>query len=207
LGTAPDFQSIALLAFWTVFLAELVGDKSLYALTSLALRYRLRVLYGAFAVASAGKMAIAVVLGSTLIRFQSRWTDVISAVAFFVSAVLIWTGERDESSQAESPPTESPPTESSGKVSSRGGLAWCGIFFLSEWADPGQIAAAALALKSHALAATWIGATSAMLLKGAVALTLGLQLRDRLPQRTLQGMASASCCVLGILASRNALMA
>lgn len=197
MNSAVDFPSIVLVAFWTVSLAELVGDKSLYALTSLALRYRLRVLYSAFAAASAGKMAIAVLLGSTLMRFQSRWTDVISAVAFFISAILIWMGDRDEVSKPEP----------EGKGSSRGALAWCGIFFLSEWADPGQIAAAALALKSHVLWGTWLGATAAMLVKGAIALTLGLQLRDRLPQRALQLMASASCCVLGILASRNALLA
>ena len=197
MNTGVDFQSMVLVAFWTVFLAELVGDKSLYALTSLALRYRLGVLYGAFAAASVGKMAIAVLLGSTLIRFQSRWTDVISAVAFFVSAILIWMKNRDEGSKPES----------QHKESSRGGLAWCGIFFLTEWADPGQIAAAALALKSHELWGTWVGATAAMLVKGGIALTLGLQLRDRLPQRGLQLIASASCCVLGILASRNALLA
>jgi len=197
LNATVDFQSIVLVAFWTVFLAELVGDKSLYALTSLALRYRLRVLYGAFAAASAGKMAIAVLLGSTLMRFQSRWTDVISAAAFFISAILIWTADRDEASRLEA----------AGKGSSRGAFAWCGIFFLSEWADPGQIAAAALALKSHLLWGVWFGATAAMLVKGGIALTLGLQLRDRLPQRALQWMASASCCVLGILASRNAFLA
>jgi putative Ca2+/H+ antiporter (TMEM165/GDT1 family) len=184
-----------LVSFWTVLLAELVGDKSLYALTSLALRYRIRVLYGAFAAASAGKMAIAVLLGSTLMRYQSRWTDVVSAAAFFISAALIWTGDRDEASKLEN------------KGPSRGALAWFGIFFLTEWADPGQIAAAALALKSHVLWGTWAGATSAMLVKGGIALTLGLQLRDRLPQRALQFMASGSCCVLGILASRNALLA
>jgi len=188
---------MVLVAFWTVFLAELVGDKSLYALTSLALRYRLRVLYGAFAAASIGKMAIAVLLGSTLIRFQSRWTDVISAVAFFISAILIWMGDQDEGSKPELEHKGSP----------KGALAWCGIFFLTEWADPGQIAAAALALKSHLLWGTWVGATAALLVKGGIALTLGLQLKDRLPQRALQLTASASCCVLGVLASRSALWA
>ena len=205
MNATVDFQSIVLVAFWTVFLAELVGDKSLYALTSLALRYRLRVLYGAFAAASAGKMAIAVLLGSTLMRFQSRWTDVISAAAFFISAILIWTADRD--ADREKDHGEVSRLEAAGKGSSRGAFAWCGIFFLSEWADPGQIAAAALALKSHLLWGVWFGATAAMLVKGGIALTLGLQLRDRLPQRALQWMASASCCVLGILASRNAFLA
>ena len=197
LNTGVDFQSMVLVAFWTVFLAELVGDRSLYALASLALRYRLAVLYGAFAAASAGKMAIAVLLGSTLMRFQSRWTDVISAAAFFISAILIWMGDRDERSESE--------LQHAG--SSGGALAWCGIFFLTEWADPGQIAAAALALKSHILWGTWVGATAAMLVKGGIALTLGLQLRDRLPQRALQLMASASCCILGVLATVHALVA
>src|SRR5260370_39027377 len=91
--------------------------------------------------------------------------------------------------------------------SPRGALAWCGIFFLTEWADPGQIAAAALALKSHLLWGTWVGASAAMLVKGGIALTLGLKLRDRLPQRALQLTASASCCGLGVLASMSALLA
>jgi hypothetical protein len=37
------------------------------------------------------------------------------------------------------------------------------------------------------------------MLKGAAALALGLQIRNRLPQRTLRVLASASCCILGIV--------
>jgi putative Ca2+/H+ antiporter (TMEM165/GDT1 family) len=172
-----------------VFVAELVGDKSLYALASLALRFRWLVVFAAFAVASAGKMMVAALLGSTVMRFHSHWTYLISAGAFFVSAILIWVDE---------PPALRPETgERAGW--SKGALVCFTSFFLSEWGDPGQIAAAALVLKSHLPLAIWLGATLALMVKGAAALALGLQIRDRLPQRTLRVLASASCCILGIL--------
>jgi putative Ca2+/H+ antiporter (TMEM165/GDT1 family) len=47
---------------------------------------------------------------------------------------------------------------------------------------------------------TWLGGTLALMAKGAVAMTIGMQIRHRLPQRTLRLVASASCCVLGVLA-------
>jgi putative Ca2+/H+ antiporter (TMEM165/GDT1 family) len=193
LGT--NFESIVLVAFWTVLIAELVGDKSLYALASLALRCRLRTLYGAFAAASAAKMALTVLLGSAIMRFQSRWTIAVSAVAFFISAILIWVEDPEELSKREMQ-----------KGASRGALAWFAFFFFAEWGDPGQIAAAALVLKSHMLWGTWLGATSAILVKGAVAVTLGLKLRDRLPERTLRVLASASCCLLGVLTVTHLLL-
>jgi len=39
-----------------------------------------------------------------------------------------------------------------------------------------------------------------MTAKGGLAIALGIRLSDRLPQRTLRALATASCCVLGILA-------
>lgn len=184
-----SFGPVVLLAFWAVLVAELVGDKSLYALASLALRFRWLVVLAAFTAANAGKMMIAVLLGSTIMRFHSRWTYLISAVAFFVSAILIWVDE---------PPQAGEENREQGEWS-KGALLCFTSFFLSEWGDPGQIAAAALVLKSHLPLATWLGATLALMTKGAVALTLGLQIRNRLPQKTLRVLASASCCLLGIL--------
>jgi putative Ca2+/H+ antiporter (TMEM165/GDT1 family) len=75
-----------------------------------------------------------------------------------------------------------------------------GSLFFTEWGDPGQISAAALTLKSHAIFAVWLGGTLAMTTKALLAMTLGLQLRDRLPRRTLRAVASVSCCILGVLA-------
>jgi putative Ca2+/H+ antiporter (TMEM165/GDT1 family) len=179
-----------LLAFWAVLIAELVGDKSLYALASLALRFRWAVVFAAFAAAGAAKMMVAALLGSAIMRFQGHWTYLVSGVAFFVSAVLIWVDEGPETGQ-----------ENTTRAGWRKGLLVCfGSFFFTEWGDPGQIAAAALVLNSHLVLATWIGATLALMIKGAAVLTLGLQIRQRLPYWALRILASGSCCVLGILA-------
>ncbi len=188
----PDvtFGTGVLLALWAVLIAELVGDKSLYALASLSLRFRWGLVFAAFTVASAAKMMVAALLSSALVRFQGNWTGPVSAVAFFVSAILIWVDEPPEIGQ-----------ESVRRGSWSNGLLVCfGSFFFTEWGDPGQIAAAALVLKSHLPLATWIGATLALMIKGAAALALGLQIRNRLPQGTLRILASGSCCLLGILA-------
>lgn len=177
MGSSLTFSAVVLLAFWAVLIAELVGDKSIYALASLGLRFRWPVVFAGFTVASAAKMAVAVTLGSAIIRFQSHWTCLISAVAFFVSAVLIWVDE---------PPEMSEEKQMGRGGWSKGALLCFTSFFLTEWGDPGQIAAMALVLKSHLLVAAWLGATLALMLKGAAALTLGLQFRHRVPQTTLR---------------------
>lgn len=194
MSAAGTFGAAALLAFWSVFIAELVGDKSLYALTSFALRFHWAAVLAAFTVASAAKIMATTLLGSAVMRTHGHWTYVVSAAAFFVSAVLIWVEEPRVKSQENT----------------KRGNWWRGIlvsfssFFFTEWGDPGQIAAAALVLKSNLLLATWTGATLALMTKGTAALTLGLQIRNRLPQRTLRVLASGSCCVLGILAIARA---
>ena len=191
-----NFAEIVLLATWAVLIAELVGDRSIYALASLALRFRWTVVFLAFILANAIKMAVAVVLAQAITQFQSRWTYLISALAFFVSAVLIWEDEAHEISAAD------------GQTGwSKGLLVSFAAFFFSEWADPGQIAAAALVLKSHMPVATWLGATFGLTLKGAAAIFLGLRIRHRLPLRTLRIVASGSCCVLGILAIAQTVIA
>lgn len=191
------FGTAILLAFWAVLLAELVGDKSLYALTSLALRFPWPVVYAAFAFASGAKMMVAAMLGSAVMRFPGRYTYLISAAAFFVSAILIWVDEPQKTDQ-----------EHARRGSWASGIPICfSSFFFTEWGDPGQIATAGLMLKSHLPFAIWIGSTLALMVKGAAALTLGLQIRNRLPRRTLRILASASCCVLGLLASGQGIMA
>jgi putative Ca2+/H+ antiporter (TMEM165/GDT1 family) len=183
------FWTVALLAFWSVFIAELVGDRSLYALTSLTLRFHWAVVFAAFTVASGVKILAATLLGSVVMQIHGRWPYILSAVAFFVSAVLIWVDE----------PPENGREGARRRDWSKGMLVCFTSFFFTEWGDPGQIAAAALVLKSHMLLATWIGATVALMSKGTLALSLGVQIRNRLPQKTLRIVASGSCCVLGIL--------
>ena len=181
---------LLLMAYWTVFIAELVGDKSIYTVSSLTLRFRPPVVLVAVAFAFAFKMLAAVLLGRLVVQLASRWTDLVSAGAFFISATLIWFEEH-----------ETPAAGPAVKVSwFRAAVVSFGSVFFTEWGDPGQISAAALALKSHAIFGVWLGGTLAMMTKGALAIALGVKLRDRLPQRALRVLASASCCVLGVLA-------
>lgn len=184
-----SFAEVVLIATWAVLIAELVGDRSMYALASLTLRFRWVAVFAGFTIANATKMAIAVLLAHAITQFQSRWTYLISAIAFFVSAILIWEDEAHEIKESIDR-----------KAWFKGLFVSFGAFFLAEWGDPGQIAAAALVLKFHMTVATWIGATLGLMLKGAAALALGVQIRDRLPLRTLRILASASCCVLGFAA-------
>jgi len=195
-SASDSFGAVALLVFWAVFIAELVGDKSMYALASLALRFHWAVVFATFTAASAAKMMVVASLSSTLVRFQGHWTYLVSAVAFFVSAILIWVDESPQMDQENIAPVRR----------SKGVLLCFSSFFFAEWGDPGQIAAAALMLKSHLLLATWLGATLALTTKGAAVLILGVQIRNRLPQRTLRILASGSCCVLGILAIGESMM-
>ena len=88
--TALSFGSLTLLAYWTVLLSELVADKSIYTVGSLILRFRPVIVLAAAIVAFAGKMFAAVLLGKVVIQLNSRWTDLVSAFAFFLSAMMIW---------------------------------------------------------------------------------------------------------------------
>jgi putative Ca2+/H+ antiporter (TMEM165/GDT1 family) len=134
-------------------------------------------------------MFAAVLLGGLVIRLDSRWTDLVGACAFFLSATLIWFEDQQ-------PLSERPALYGSW---SRAAIVSFGSLFFAEWGDPGQISAAALTLKSHAPFAVWMGGTLAMATKGGLAMLLGVKLRDRLPPRKLQALASVSCCVLGAL--------
>ena len=190
--TAFSFGYIVLVAFWTVLVVELVGDKSLYSITSLSLRFRWAAVMTGITLAFAAKMLAAVLLARLLVRLHF-WTDLLSAVAFFLSALFVWLKE-----------PESPQKELPVKSSWWHAVVICfASLFLTEWGDPSQIAVAALTAKSHMFLAPWLGGTLAMAAKGGLALVVGVKLRDRLPQRTLRALATASFTALGILALRQ----
>ena len=190
--TALSFGYVALAAFWTVLIVELVGDKSLYSITSLSLRFRAATVFIGISLAFALKMLAAVLLARLLVRLHF-WTDLLSAAAFFVSALFVWLKEPECALALR------PVKASWWRVVA---VSFASLFF-TEWGDPSQIAVAALTAKSHLLLASWLGGTVAMSAKGGLALLVGVKLRDHLPQRTLRALATASFAVLGILALRQ----
>jgi putative Ca2+/H+ antiporter (TMEM165/GDT1 family) len=190
------FGYVVLVAYWTILVAELVGDKSIYTVASLSLRFRTRIMFLGMFLAFGGKMLVAVLAGQALVQIPPHWTAVMSTVIFFVSAILIWFRK----------PKPLPDPNSSEVKWSRAMLVPFGALFLTEWCDPGQISAVALTAQSQLPLATWLGGTLAMMTKGALAVTLGLKLKDRIPERRLRALASASCCVLGFISLRDAFL-
>jgi Ca2+/H+ antiporter, TMEM165/GDT1 family len=148
------------------------------------------IVFMAITAAFAAKSLAAVLLAQTLIRLHSHWTDLLSAVAFFFSALFIWCKE------PKPLPTDHPAETRWWQPAA---ISFASLFF-TEWGDPGQIAVAALTMKFHSPAASWLGGALAMATKGGLAITLGLKLRERLPLGVLRTVASASCGLLGILA-------
>jgi putative Ca2+/H+ antiporter (TMEM165/GDT1 family) len=190
--TGSSFGYVVLLSYWTVLLAELVGDKSIYSITSLSLRYRAGVVFTGITVAFACKMLVAVLLVRLLVRLHF-WTDLASAIAFFVLAVFLWIQEPEPEKHVE------PAAAGWWK-----GVVVCfAALFLTEWGDPSQVAVAALSVKSHSLVAPWLGGTLAMATKGGLAMTVGVKLRERVSQKVLRTVATASFVVLGLLALRG----
>jgi len=183
------FGYVVLVAYSTVLVAELVGDKAIYTITSLALRFRPGIVFAATTAAFMGKMLGAVLLGRAAVHVLGRWTALLSALALFASALFIWLHE---------------PAPAPGGAQVKGGwpraiaISFGSIFF-TEWGDPGQIAAAALTVGRASSLAVWLGGSLALATKGGLAIVIGRKLRDRLPQRLIRPLASGSCCVLGIL--------
>jgi putative Ca2+/H+ antiporter (TMEM165/GDT1 family) len=184
------FGAVVLVAFWTVLVAELIGDRTIYTVTSLALRFRASVVIGAMVLAFGGKMLAAVLLGKVLAQIPHLWTAVLSASAFFATALFIWLRGPEPIREGRLPGDRWP----------RAALIAFAALFFAEWGDPGQIATAALTMQSHCAAAAWLGGTLAMMTKGGLAIVIGLRLRDRLPIPILRTLACASCCVLGVVA-------
>src|SRR5438445_11756882 len=92
-GMHLSFEWIVLVAFWAVLVAELVGDKSIYVVASLGLRFRPLLVFAAVIAAFATKTLAVVLFARLLVQFHSRWLDALSAVAFFFSALWIWFEE------------------------------------------------------------------------------------------------------------------
>lgn len=183
-------SSILLASYWTILVAELIGDKAVYTVTSLATRYQPVNVYTGISAAFMGKMLVAVLFGQALLQLPVKVTAAASAITFFVTAVLLW--------RKRSAPSF-PEKQWAGSWSGGFGISFAAIFF-SEWADVGQISTAVLVAQYRMPLAIWTGATAALMTKGLLALTLGMQLRRRVPTRMLKMFAAASCGILGVVA-------
>jgi Ca2+/H+ antiporter, TMEM165/GDT1 family len=187
--SVPPDVSMLVVAFSTILFAELVGDKSLYTIAALGLRFRAFPVLVGLTLAFAGKMFAAVLFAKIVNRVPNEWTNALSAFGFFACAFFIWF--KDPQSTA---------------INHAQDHGWFralaisfGCLFFTEWCDTGQLAAAALAIHTQALFAVWLGGTLALLTKGALALTMGARLSASVPGKLIRSVATASYLVLGLL--------
>jgi len=189
------FGYVFLASYWTVLMAELIGDKSIYTVASLSLRLRASLVFLGMLVAFGGKTLVAVLLGQWLTQIPARWTTALSALIFFSTAVFIWFKKPEAASR--------PLTATRWHQAT---LVPFASLFLTEWGDAGQMSAAALTAQSRLPLAVWAGGTLALMTKGALAVALGLKLREKISEKALRRAAVASCCVLGALALHQAVL-
>jgi Ca2+/H+ antiporter, TMEM165/GDT1 family len=182
--------SLLLATYGTIFLAELVGDKNLYTISSLTVRFHIWPVFCGIALAFSVKMLAAVLLGHAIAGLPSALVTGMSAATFFATGLFIWMKR----------PEGAPRAEVDRRYWSRAVPVSFAAIFFSEWADVGQIAAATLAARYQAPLTVWLGATLALITKGILALTLGAGLCRRLPRNVLRYSALGLCFTMGILA-------
>ncbi len=117
------FGYVFLISYWTVLVAELIGDKSIYTVASLSLRFRAMVMLSGMFLAFGGKMLVAVLAGQVLIQIPAHWTAVLSTLIFFTLAILIWFRK----------PKPVPGPDASELKWSRAMLVPFAALFLTEW--------------------------------------------------------------------------
>ena len=182
-----DAASLLVVTYASVLAAELLGDRSLYSITALASRFDPRTVLVGVSAGFAAKTSVAVLLAGMIARLPATVLSVVSAGAFLVSAVLIW---RDD--ERMQPGAALAVNASAARVIP---TAFTSIF-CTEWGDPGQLATATLAARSHAPVVVWTGATLALVTKGILAITLGMGLRRYVPRVQLRRGAIALCVLL-----------
>lgn len=177
--------------YGAVFIAEIVGDKLLYTTGILATRYRPSPVMLGMVVAFMMKMGIAVLLGKAISTLPPLLVATITTVSFLGTAYALWRKPVDA--------TESKKEH----TASRTTLVSFAIIFFSEWGDVGQITAATLAARYGLPLVVWAGAVSAMITKGALAVSLGAGIRQWMQQRISPGVLRycgvAVLLILGLL--------
>jgi putative Ca2+/H+ antiporter (TMEM165/GDT1 family) len=183
--------SLLLTAYVTVLVAEMVGDKTLYTLGTLATRFRLLPILAGAAAAFMLKMLAAVLLGRLLATLPGEVVAAVSAITFFAMAVGLWLKKPSPEPAEGLPPTRW----------SRAALISFAAIFFPEWGDAGQLAAAMLVAQHRAPVVIWVGATLAMTTKACLAVTLGIGLRRYVPHRVVRIVTVLLCITMGLLAA------
>ncbi|HLW77478.1 MAG TPA: TMEM165/GDT1 family protein [Bryobacteraceae bacterium] len=191
---------IFLAAYVAVFVAEIVGDKLLYTTGVLAARYKAAPIMIGMSFAFMIKMAVAVLVGEQIKRLPAWLVACVTMASFIGVAIAVWRKDERRASKKE---TSAPKAAM---------VSFSAIFF-SEWADVGQITAAAMTVKSLAdhptidsrivMTFVWLAAVSAMVTKGILAASIGAGVRgwiqNHIPPKMIRYGGVAVLLLLGVL--------
>lgn len=182
----------AVATFVAVLPAEL-PDKTIVATLILSSRYRPGVVFSGAAAAFLAQVILAVTVGGALGLLPHHLIEGLAAVAFVVGAVLLWREKEEEDTEADD--------EDSGRDGQRTGF-WpvfgtsFGVVFLAEFGDLTQLATLSLAARFHDPVAVGVGATLALWVAAAAAVTLGWRVLKFVPMRFLTRGAAVVMLIL-----------
>ena len=181
--------------FLAVLPAE-IPDKTILACLILSSRYRPSVVFGGAATAFLAQVVIAVAAGGALSLLPHHIVEACAAAAFLAGAVLLWR-QKEEKSDEE---------QDAGQDGLGSGL-WpvfgtaFAVVFLAEFGDLTQFLTVSLAARFHDPVSVGIGATLALWVAAAVAVTLGWRVLKMVPMHWLTRGAAV---VMVILAGTSA---
>ncbi|HKV37358.1 MAG TPA: TMEM165/GDT1 family protein [Pyrinomonadaceae bacterium] len=180
-----------LVTYGTIFVSELIGDKNIYTISSLATRFRPSQVFCGFTLAFAIKTLVAILLGSMIAELPTSLVATTSTVTFFLTALVIWF-KRSSNIAVE---------REYDSHSSKAVLVPFAAVLFSEWGDIGQIMAATLTARYQAPFVVFLGGTLALVTKGVLALVIGFSLRRRVPISVLRPVSACLCVIMGVISA------
>ena len=181
--------------FLAVLPAE-IPDKTILACLILSSRYRPSVVFGGAAAAFLAQVVIAVAAGGALSLLPHRIVEACAAAAFLAGAVLLWRQKEDKNEDEDD----------AGRDGLRSGV-WpvfgtaFAVVFLAEFGDLTQFLTVSLAARFHDPVSVGIGATLALWVAAAVAVTLGWRVLKLIP---MQWLTRGAAMVMVVLAGTSA---
>jgi Ca2+/H+ antiporter, TMEM165/GDT1 family len=180
----------AVATFLVVLPAEL-PDKTILACLILSSRYRPSVVFYGAATAFLAQVVLAVAAGGALSLLPHRIVEAFAAAAFLAGAVLLWR-QKEEKDEED---------EDTGRDGLRSGF-WpvfgtaFAVVFLAEFGDLTQLTTISLAARFHDPVSVGIGATLALWVAAAGAVTLGWRVLKLIPMHWLTRGAAVVMVVL-----------
>src|SRR5947209_17995026 len=184
------------LSFGIIFVAEL-GDKSQLMALAFAARFRALPILIGISVATAVVHAFSVLVGAVVgVALPTKAINVVAGWAFFLFAAWTLRGdtlEDDELDRAE-------------RSTQSAIIAASVAFFLAELGDKTMLATITLATHEGVIG-TWAGSTVGMVAADALAIAVGQQLGNRVPERAIKIGAASAFVVFGVVLLAEAIRA